>query len=142
MSGNNTIPGGSEKLIIRPFIEKEFGRLAELNETTYKGREVSDPGYLEWEYLQNPDGRALISTGEIDGKVVSQYIVLPRVFSVDGKKVNGSLSVNTITSPEYRGKGFFEKLANYTFNRCSEQEILFTIGFPNPFLLSFSCRTH
>ena len=122
----------NEELLIHPFSDQGFARLVELSETTYHGREISDQVYLGWEYIQNPDGLALITTGEIERKIVSQYIILPRSFSVDNKILKGSVSVNTLTHPHYRGKGLFEKLANETFDRCKEKEILFTIGFPNP----------
>lgn len=121
-----------ENLSIRNFNDKEFERLTELSQTTYPGREISNSNYLHWEYLQNPDGNAIITVGDISHKIVSQYIVLPRLFSIDKKLIPGSLSVNTLTHPDFRGNNIFEKLALETFNRCKQENIFFTIGFPNP----------
>lgn len=121
-----------ENLSIHNFNDKEFERLTELSKTTYPNREISNANYLHWEYLQNPDGNAVITTGEINQKIVSQYVVLPRLYFIDKKLITGSLSVNTLTHPEYRGNSFFEKLALNTFNRCKQENVIFTIGFPNP----------
>lgn len=121
-----------ENLSIRNFKEKEFDNLAELGLTTYPEREISKSNYLKWEYLQNPDGNALITVGEINQIIVSQYIVLPHLYSIDKKLIPGSLSVNTLTHPDFRGNNIFEKLALDTFNRCKQENIFFTIGFPNP----------
>ena len=121
-----------ENLSILNFNSKEFDRLTELSKTTYPGRDISNSNYLQWEYLQNPDGNALITVGDISQKIVSQYVVLPHLFSIKNKLITGSLSVNTLTHPDYRGNNIFEKLALDTFNRCKEENIFFTIGFPNP----------
>lgn len=121
-----------ENFSIHNFNNKDFESLTELFKTTYPGREISNSIYLQWEYQQNPDGNALITTGEINQKIVSQYAVLPRLYSIDKKIIPGSLSVNTLTHPDYRGNNIFEKLAFDTFNRCKQENIFFTIGFPNP----------
>jgi len=120
------------EFLARPFNDRGLERLIELTETTYPGSDIANPEYLNWEYFQNPGGPALISIVEKEGKIISQYVVLPGSYSINNKLVNGSLSVNTLTHPGYRGLGLFEKLAGETFNRCRENNILFTIGFPNP----------
>ena len=77
---------------IHQFADQGFQRLIELSETTYPGREISNSEYLGWEYIHNPDGVAAIFIGEKDGKIVSQYIVIPRWFSIDNNLFKGSLS--------------------------------------------------
>lgn len=119
------------ELLPRHFVGQDLLPLIKLNQSTYNGREISENKYLEWEYFQNPDGTAVITTIEAVNNVVSQFIILPHFFSINGKIQKGSLSVNTLTHPDYRKRGLFEKLAKETFNRCPEKEILFTIGFPN-----------
>ena len=111
----------------------DYLQLIKLTETTYQGREISKADFLEWEYALNPYGKALITVSEIKQEIVSQYAVLPRAFSIGKKIFQGSLSVNSITHPDYRGNGLFKKLAEETFIRCKENEINFTIGFPNHF---------
>ena len=131
------------ELDLRNFTDHNFSPLVELSNTAYSGRDIADLSFLNWEYLHNPDGNALItsaianndtdeSSREGSQKIVSQYIVLPRRYVVNGKLSLGSLSVNSLTHPDFRGVGLFEKLALMTFNRCRENNIRFTIGFPNP----------
>lgn len=117
---------------IHLYNDSSFSRILELSESTYAGREIADSSYINWEYLNNPDGVAVIKVAESLGKIVSQYVVLPRRYIINGNIKKGSLSVNTLTHPAYRGHGLFPKLATETFKRCLERDILFTVGFPNP----------
>src|SRR5687767_9910781 len=121
-----------ENILIRSSTENDLAQIASLINTTYLGREISDLLYLQWEYEKNPDGKAIITIAEYNSQVVSQYAIIPRTFSFQGEKLKGSVSVNTITHPQHRGKNLFSQLAAETFKRCAEQEIFFTIGFPNP----------
>lgn len=113
------------------FEGQNFQSLAQLAQTTYKGREISSSQYLSWEYAGNPDGNAVISIARRVNEIVGQYIVLPRNFILNGEIINGSLSVNTLTHPRFRGSGLFPLLAENSFNSCREKGIHFTVGFPN-----------
>src|SRR5450432_2238071 len=117
----------NKNISIQQFTDPEYERLVNLSKTTYNGREISDTIYLQWEYNLNPDGTALITIAEAQNKIVSQYLILPRKYSIDNKIFMGSLSVNTLTHPDFRGIGLFTKLSNETFKLCKENEILFTI---------------
>ncbi len=116
---------------IHSFDTNALTKLTTLFETTYSGREISNPDYLRWEYADNPAGKAIIFVAEDEERFVSQYAVLPREFSINNSIIAGSLSVNTITHPSYRRKGLFPKLTQRTFDACREKRIHFTIGFPN-----------
>ncbi len=109
----------------------DLQKLAALFETTYPGREISNPDYLKWEYDSNPAGKAIIFVAEERNNFVSQYAVLPRVFSINNTIISGSLSANTLTHPSHKGRGLFPKLAGRTFEACRQNGINFTIGFPN-----------
>ncbi len=117
---------------IHPFNEPNFLRLAELAQTTYAGREIANADYLAWEYASNPSGRAHVFIAETSGSVAAQYIVIPIKYTINGKETSGSLSVNTLTHPSYKGNELFPRLTEETFKSCSEKRIHFTIGFPNP----------
>jgi hypothetical protein len=119
-------------LSVHAFSENNFERLADLCRKVYPHGDISSGAYLEWEYKNNPEGKALIYISEKGTTVVSQYILLPKIFFINGKKITGSLSVNTITHPLYRMKGLFTGLAEKTFAACTAEKIFFTIGFPNP----------
>ncbi|HNP47489.1 MAG TPA: GNAT family N-acetyltransferase [Bacteroidia bacterium] len=120
------------EIVLSEFQDGNFRRLTELTKKTYPGREISDPEYLKWEYLENPDGKALIFVAAQEAACVSQYILLPRKFIVNGVQQSGSLSVNTLTDPAFRGKNLFPQLAEKTYDAAANRGIAFTVGFPNP----------
>ncbi len=113
------------------FTDVDHSRLIRLSESTYPGREISQAGYLQWEYEHNPDGTALIHVASLGDKFVSQYVVLPHKYSMDGRLLEGSLSLNTLTHPMHRGNSLFPKLAELTFESCIEKNYVFTLGVPN-----------
>lgn len=116
---------------LEEFRDRDFSRLIRLTESSYPGREISDQQYLDWEYKQNPAGKALINVALEGEKCVAQYLVIPRDFQVDGEIVKASLSVNTLTHPMHRGNSLFPKLAELNYLLCIQQKCLFTLGVPN-----------
>jgi hypothetical protein len=119
-------------LTFSSFAEDKIPAITALTATEYRGREISDERYLYWEYVLNPAGEPVMQIAESEGRIVSQYAVIPRLFNHSGKRINGSLSVNTITHPDFRGRDLFNRLAQMTFDQSAKNGILFTIGFPNP----------
>ena len=117
---------------IHQFNDLNFLRLALLGHSIYSGREIADADYLSWEYARNPNGMAQVFIAEVSGSLAAQYIVIPVNFLIAGKEIIGSLSVNTLTHPAYKGNDLFPKLATETFKTCPDKGIHFTIGFPNP----------
>ncbi len=108
-----------------------INELAELARSTYDKGEIINVEYLNWEYNSNPDGKALVFLANEESKIVSQYVVVPRKYAIENEIINASLSLNTITHPAHRGKGYFTKLAELTYSECKKLNIDFTIGFPN-----------
>lgn len=123
---------GKNNFTFSEFSDSDFQRLIQLTENTYPGQDISKPAYLDWEYLQNPDGKAILFVAEKLSELYSQYIILPRKYFANSEVLNGSLSVNTLTHPDARGQGLFPKLAELTYEKASRQDIQFTVGFPNP----------
>lgn len=121
-----------EEITTHPFEDPDFGRLILLTESTYPGSEIAHPLYLTWEYRQNPDGHAMIRVAEKDSRIIAQYVVIPRSYRIAGKAMKGSLSLNTLTHPDFRGAGLFRKLAEQLYEDCAGAGIGITIGFPNP----------
>lgn len=108
--------------------------LIDLSKTYYSEGDIVNKLYLNWQYLNNPSGIPyLLTSREITtNELAGQYLVLPIKFNLANTDVNGSLSLNTLTSPKYQGKGLFTKMARATYKECADSNALFTIGFPNP----------
>lgn len=82
--------------------------------------------YLEWLYFSNPLGN-VVGFDAMDGEILAaHYACIPiRI----GNSL-GLLSLNTATHPEYRSKGLYQKLAQMTYERWS-QEFNFVVGVAN-----------
>ncbi|MBK6837031.1 MAG: GNAT family N-acetyltransferase [Bacteroidetes bacterium] len=76
-----------EGMAMHDFNDPDFRRLIELTNQTYSGQEIADANYLAWEYHRNPDGQSIIFVAEDQGKIVSQYLVLPRTYKIRDEKV-------------------------------------------------------
>jgi hypothetical protein len=93
--------------------------------------ELANRHYIQWQYFSNPAGQ-MIGETEVDEKGCSaHYAVIPVDYKLNNVIVKGSLSLNTMTRIDQRGKGKFRELASKTYNRLAEQGVPFTIGFPN-----------
>lgn len=120
-SWNSVIYKESDMDMVIEFIKKYYG-----------DSEVSTKEFFVWQHEKSPAGSAVIRLAKNDlGKVVGFYCVIPQWFKIGGKKVKGSVSVNTLVDDEYRGRGIFTKLANDCYEDCIKRDISFTIGFPN-----------
>jgi len=108
--------------------------LIDLTKTYYKDGDIINKDYLKWQYLQNPNGMPfLFVSREVKTReMAGQYLVIPTRYTISNGYVNGSLSLNTLTSPKFQGRGLFTKMADATFNDCANQDANFTVGFPNP----------
>ena len=111
---------------------KSLEELIALAAVEYGDAEISNKDYLRWQYLCNPAGNALVVVARADsGELAGQYVVVPMEFKVDNEIVRGSLSLNTLTHPEYRGQGLFTQMAKKTYEICERSGFLMTLGFPN-----------
>src|SRR5689334_7805417 len=106
--------------------------LANFLKEEYPFGEPANVHFLDWEYLRNPFGPAIITVAK-DGNqhLASQYALLPIQVRINDKKTNGSLSLNTLTGAKHRGKGLFLETAEASFRYCHDEDIYFTIGIPN-----------
>ena len=84
--------------------------------------------------VKNPSGKAIIWLAidpTSENKIVGQYVVIPIRVLLRGEEKMGSLSLNTLTHPKYRRMGIFTTLANLTYKKCKNENIVLTYGFPN-----------
>lgn len=108
--------------------------LINLSKTYYHEGDIINKEYLTWQYLRNPTGKPflIISRETSTNEMAGQYLVIPIKFKVLKEFILGSLSLNTLTSPKFQGKGLFTKMAKATYEDCTKSNAYFTIGFPNP----------
>jgi GNAT superfamily N-acetyltransferase len=96
-------------LTIRPL---EAGDLAAMSELFRAAFGLSRPAsYEEWRYFRTPWG---VTPGMValDGeRAIASYTVWPVWLDVGGRVVRGGQSMDTMTHPDYRGRGVFLRLA-------------------------------
>lgn len=106
--------------------------LVALARLEYGDSEMANTDYLRWQYLENPAGDAIVIIARADnGELAGQYVVIPIWLRLGTDRVKGSLSLNTLTHPNYRGMGLFTRMAKETYAICQREGVSLTLGFPN-----------
>jgi hypothetical protein len=105
--------------------------LLALVRTVFPGEDVGDPRFLPWLYDQNPCGRPLELMTK-SGDLVSGHIALvPLRYKTGDTTAMGSMAINAITHPDFRGRGIFIILHDLGFKAAAAENIPFTFGYAN-----------
>lgn len=117
----------------RIFEIKDFEQITYMTKNLYGDVDISHTGYINWQYLNNPNGKAIIWLAENteSGELAGQYVVLPIKIKIYNDIFMASLSVNTLTALKYQKRGIFTSLAEKTYQTCIDHNIVMTYGFPN-----------
>lgn len=112
--------------------DKELDQLVELQNEVYKdkGHSFCREGFKHW-YLENPFGKAVSFNAFCGDKMVAHYVCIPKKLLIEGRIVDGLLSMATVTHPDYRGRGLFKTLANKTYDYACDHGYEFVIGVAN-----------
>ena len=92
-----------------------------------------DPGkeYFLWKYLCNPYDGMYVALGYECNRLIGFYAVSPIECIYNARVIKAALSLNTMTSPDFSGKGIFQTLATRIYERLSIDGFELVIGFPN-----------
>jgi len=114
------------------FQNENLDEMIKITVENYGKIEIADKSFLQWQYFDNPAGNALIKLAKSSqNEVVGQYIIIPMKIKFNDEIIYSTLSLNTLTRKDYRGKGIFVGLADAIYSKCKEGKIRFTYGFPN-----------
>lgn len=94
------------------------------------GRPIA-PGYLDWRYFDNGQKFLLFDIEIMDGEPVASYSAFPVELACNGQKYSSAMSMTTMTHPDWRGKGLFQKLASALYVEAGVLQISAVWGFPN-----------
>lgn len=91
---------------------------------------------LRWLHFENPSKKTLVTLAQgVDevqaGFIAGIYAALPVDFLVNGGRVPGAQSLDTLTDFRARGKGLFTTLAEQSFKRYESMGVRMIYGFPN-----------
>ena len=97
--------------------------------------ETSSPktiDYWVWKHIYNPFGESMVLVADNNGQLIGVRAMM-RWSWQKGKDVFNSLrAVDTVTHPDYQGKGIFSTLTQKIVNSAQEQGISFIFNTPNP----------
>lgn len=107
----------------------------ELYKTAFK--DYMDENVFMQRYFNNPYNDVCMCLAIDQDKIVANYSASPRRAMIGNKVVKCAQSLNTVTHPQYFGKGLFVQLAELLYKSLECRGYKFVYGFPN----SLSNRT-
>ena len=87
--------------------------------------------YLQWQYLSNPEGKAIAICAFVDDKVTGHYAAQPIVSKINGEDVRGLFILNAAVDPANQGKGLLRGIADRLHEEAARQGYRFMIGVGN-----------
>jgi N-acetylglutamate synthase-like GNAT family acetyltransferase len=91
--------------------ENEKSVILELTKKVFGDVEITNSSYFDWQYKNNPDGKALVLLARDDsGQVIGTNTIIPSKLLIDGQETISSLACNVQVHPDHRKKGIFSKL--------------------------------
>jgi len=94
--------------------EKEKQGILDLTKKTYgDGVEISNPSYFDWQYRNNPKGKAVVLLAYDESNhnlIVGTNTIIPISLLIDQEEILSSLACNVQVHPDYQKKGIFSQL--------------------------------
>jgi len=88
--------------------------------------------YWLWRFENNPAGKHFIKLMWDNDKLVGHYAVSPVMMQIEDSNFLTSLSMSTMTHPEYGGRGIFKDLASSIYDQLENEKGVVSIwGYPN-----------
>jgi GNAT superfamily N-acetyltransferase len=103
------------KWSIRRFQKTDLTGIAKLAETVYRGDALADTAYLEWKYLRNPLGEAMVAVCECEGQIIGAQALVPQPMKIGDEVYQCAWGCDLMIHPEFRRQGIFIALARFTF---------------------------
>jgi hypothetical protein len=120
-----------ETISIESWKDSDEVSILDLQKLVFGDGDLASREFFDWQYRQNPSGRALIAIArEPGGKIVAQYVAIPLRLNLDGRSEMGSFAVNAATHPDYRRMNLFVKCAKKLFDDALQAGVTHTFAFP------------
>ena len=117
---------------VRDGDERDLENILSLRKVVFGETEEDkvDPNFWRWQFMEGPDGKALIHIAEDGGRVIGHFADVPRRFSANGSMVLGTLSIDLMVHPDYRRRGIFSELGRLAIERVKKGNGLFMMAYP------------
>ncbi len=94
---------------------------------------IAEPGYLDWQYDQNPSGQVYELIMKKENTLIGHCAAIPMRHKIGPDNRRGSLGVNVMTHPDYRGRGIYVILQKEVDRLCGQDDVQFNFGFSNEY---------
>ena len=115
-------------------LKEDKDQILQLTRKIFGDAEISKSDFFDWQYLNNPEGEAIVITAKDENEqnaVIGVESILPMNILVDQKIVKASLSCNSYVDPDYRNKGIFSKLISTVLEQSMKKNISCIYGVAN-----------
>ena len=122
------------KILQSSISDKEIHEMIELIEDVYTDVEIKNAKYINWQYIENPQGKAIIVLCYDDKKeniILGQESIIPSNLNSKNKTIQASISLNSIVHTKFRRRGIFSKLVNALPELALKNGIVCAYGVPN-----------
>lgn len=102
-----------------------------LTKRVFGEQEIAQQSYFEWQYVQNPFGKALVSLAKEEEEVIGTNSIIPIDIWIERRLVKSSLACNVQIDPKYQNQGIFSKLLESMDSIASKNNISFLYAIPN-----------
>lgn len=103
--------------------------ILDLFNTTF-GKPMSE-AFWRWRYMDHPSGGPMVSLAWDGDRLAAHYAASHAPLVVNGIATPAGLSMTTMTHPDYRGQGLFERSAAALYDQMSGAGARVVWGFPN-----------
>ena len=123
-------------MIISEWIDSEDEKVGIINlsRKVFGNVELTNPQFFDWQYRQNPCGKAVIVLAKDEEKnnsVIGIESIIPMRLIIDQKIINASLSCNSAVDPNYQKKGIFSQLISVIQDKSIKKGISCIYGIAN-----------
>jgi len=113
--------------------KSENDSILDLTKKVFGEGEITQASYFDWQYNQNPSGKALILIAKDEKKdtIIGIVPIIPTSLVIDKKLVKSSFGCNVLVDSQYRNQGIFSKLLSSTNSLALKNEVSSFYGIPN-----------
>jgi GNAT superfamily N-acetyltransferase len=125
-------------LVFRLITKADVDAVAELYFLCFGVR--PPPTYIRWRYLETPTGLTPTMLAFDQGICVGCYALWPTGLLLDGRPISGGQAIDSMTHPDYRGRGLFVEVAEHCYDDLRKLGYQVLYGFPNDAAYSVRVR--
>lgn len=114
--------------------EDEKLDILDLTKKTFGDVDIADSAYFDWQYRDNPNGKAIILLARDDDSnniLVGTNTIIPLKLIVDGEIITSSLACNVQVHHNYRKKQLFSNLLSAMPDSALAHDINSLFAIPN-----------